>query len=507
MLPVPPRRSRLAVPPHMDHVNASTAVKALHVSIPLKPQQTPTALPPRLTQAVKDEFAIRYLQQIGANSTPENIAMVLQHLPLEKCTVSAAWKSRGSLADVLVIDLSPQSLIQMGEISAKAAAKNEMDAVPMTALLLPRRHQLTRHIFQIGTVCFTFDDMKRKFLLPFKLAIPPPELDVLQLYGKHLEVNMDLEDTMPSHQMETVGSAPDSPTALLRWDTQRRHKSVDERCVPPSARAETVADLHNEFYLTLPLTSLGIPENDEDTRTMLYDALQSPAMIELVQNTVEYLFLAVMRPLSSCMEKRHNSNVLDALFVVIAQRFTLLRAKMEHTQRSTRRPQHAILLPLLLLALRVDVETLVRLQYPMSFSCAGGEMKRLLQALDARVSQLLDPDANWSRLAILETTHEAGQARASSSFQHARRHRRLRDQFFQTSAVLHGLFPDPSPGKFRRVMALRGGAGISHYPDLSIDASESAATLQHRLPETVSVASKLSLLRSLRRSQQASTTD
>ncbi|KAF1793295.1 hypothetical protein GQ600_14420 [Phytophthora cactorum] len=454
-------------------------------------------MPPRLTQAVKDEFAIRYLQQIGANSTPENIAMVLQHLPLEQCAVSAAWKSRGSLSDVLAIDLNPKSLTQAGESPVKleerlAVKPSGTGMTPIAALLSPRRQLRGQHSFQIGTVCFTFDDMKRKFLLPFKLATIPPEPDVLQLYGTRLETDTNLVGTLSPNQVEQHDAAPGSPPALgfiAKWEAQRRLKSVDERSVPPNASAETVSEMHIEFYLALPLASLGLSKVNEDTRTVL---------------TVQYLFLTAIYPQSTTREKRHTSTEQDTLFVSIAQRFALLRAKMERKQRSTRRSQLTVLVPLLLLALRVDIETLVRLQYPISFSCAAKEMTQLLQVIDARITQLLDPDSNWSRLAVLETAHEAGQARASSTFQRARRHRRLRDQFFQTSAVLHGLFPDPSSCKSRRVMAMRGGAGVSRYPDLSSDRPEVVPTAkqeEHCLPD-VSVASKLSLLRSLRRSQQ-----
>ncbi|KAK1944959.1 hypothetical protein P3T76_003492 [Phytophthora citrophthora] len=518
----PPARSRRAVLDQEEIVDAPTAVQTLHVTIPLKPQQTPTTAPPRLTQAVKDEFAIRYLQGIGASSTPENIAMVLQHLPVEKCVVTAAWKSRGSLSDVLVIDLNPKAHTQAGQTPVKPEGRpgiereESSNTSPVMAMLSPRRQlrgQQVQHVYQIGTVCFSFDDMKRKFLLPFKLATPPAQADVLQLYGTHTEINHDLTDTLPLNQAEesALNTTPGSPIALgaiAKWEAQRRRTSVDERRVPPKACTETVNDMHNEFYITLPLASLGLSEGDEGTRTVLYEALLSPAMVELVQSTVRYLFITAICT-STSKEPRADTEQ-NTLFVSIAQNFAVLRSKLECKQRSTYRPQVAVLVPLLLLALRVDVETLVRLQYPMSFSCAAAEMVLLLQTLDTRISQMLDPDANWSRLASLETTHEAGQARASSSFKHARRHRHLRDQYFQTSSVLHGLFPDPSPGRSRRVMALRGGAGVSHYLDLSKvsslskDSTSSSASKHEsfRNPDTVSVASKLSLLRSLRRSQQ-----
>ncbi|GMF54136.1 unnamed protein product [Phytophthora fragariaefolia] len=482
-------------------------------------------MPPRLAQTVKDEFAIRYLQQIGANATPENIAMVLQHLPVEKCAVSATWKSRGSLADVLAIDLNPKSLVQTGEAPGRGGgppgkpelAEADTTTAP-TFTLEPSRWQLrgqqTRHIFQIGAVSFTFDDMKRKFLLPFKFATPPPELDVLKLYGASVKADADSGGMLPQNQADQLGAAPCSPSTIRRWEAQRRVKSVDERRIPPSASADTVAEIHNEFYLTLPLTSLGMPESDEDTRAVLYEALVCPAMIELAQSTVQHLFLTVIHPPGTDKERQRICHEQDELFVSIVQRFAILRARVERKQRSTPRPQLAVIVPLLLLALRVDIETLVRLQYPMSFSSVTEEMTRMLQVLDDRISQLLDPDANWSRIAVLETTHEAGQARASSSFQRARRHRRLRDQFFQTSAILHGLFPDPSSGKSRRVMTLRGGAGISNYPMLTGESPgyvlPSGKQVECRLPDTcshntkdaavpVSVASKLSLLQSLRR--------
>ncbi|KAF4136727.1 hypothetical protein GN958_ATG14076 [Phytophthora infestans] len=498
MRPVPPTRSRRTSPLQTNTIDVPAAVQAQHVSIPLKAQQPPTSMPPRLTQAIKDEFAIRYLQQIGANSTPENIAMVLQHLPLEKCAVSSAWKSRGSLADVLQIDWNPKSLSLGGEPPVKLAASGVgVHVTPIAALLSPRRQLRGQHSFQIGTVCFTFDDMKRKFLLPFKLATVPTELDVLQVFGNRLEA----DKTLSPNQVEKYGGAPGSPTALgsiAEWEAHRRLKAVDERNVPPNASAETVSEMHNEFYLTLPLISLGLPEGNEITRTVLYEALSSTVMIELVQSTLRYLYFKVIDP---TRKKIRISNEQDALFVAIAQQFALLRVKMEHKQRLIPRSL-TVLVPLLLLALRVDIETLVRLQYPLSFSCASEEMTRLLQDIDAQITRLLDPDGNWSRLAVLETTHEAGQARASSTFQRARRYRRLRDQFFQTSAVLHGLFPDPSSGNSRRVMTQRGGAGISHYTHFFSRAAPTAKQEECRLSD-VSVASKLSLLQSLRRSQQS----
>uniref|UniRef100_K3WGP9 Uncharacterized protein n=1 Tax=Globisporangium ultimum (strain ATCC 200006 / CBS 805.95 / DAOM BR144) TaxID=431595 RepID=K3WGP9_GLOUD len=83
------------------------AVQPSHFTIPLKPQDKPASFPANFAQAFKEEYAIKYLQKLGARPTPENVAMVLENLPLEDCHIATAWKSRGSLSDVVTIDLFP----------------------------------------------------------------------------------------------------------------------------------------------------------------------------------------------------------------------------------------------------------------------------------------------------------------------------------------------------------------------------------------------------------------
>lgn len=80
-----------------------------HFTIPLKPQDKPANFPANFAHAVKEEYAIKYLQKLGAHPTAQNIAMVLENLPLEECHIATAWKSRGSLSDVITIDLYPHA--------------------------------------------------------------------------------------------------------------------------------------------------------------------------------------------------------------------------------------------------------------------------------------------------------------------------------------------------------------------------------------------------------------
>ena len=75
-----------------------------HLTIPLKPQEKPAQFPNEFYNTLMKEYATKYLEKIGAKPTPENLAMVAQNIPISKCRVMAAWKSRGCLEDVLHID-------------------------------------------------------------------------------------------------------------------------------------------------------------------------------------------------------------------------------------------------------------------------------------------------------------------------------------------------------------------------------------------------------------------
>ena len=50
------------------------------------------------------EYAARYVEKVGATPTPETMRLVLDNIPLSKCHVNAAWRSRGWLADRLYVN-------------------------------------------------------------------------------------------------------------------------------------------------------------------------------------------------------------------------------------------------------------------------------------------------------------------------------------------------------------------------------------------------------------------
>jgi hypothetical protein len=74
-----------------------------YFSIPLKPQDKPVSFGDGFEKQYENEYAVRYLETIGVAPTPETLKMVHKNLPISKCRVTAAWKSRGWHADNLYI--------------------------------------------------------------------------------------------------------------------------------------------------------------------------------------------------------------------------------------------------------------------------------------------------------------------------------------------------------------------------------------------------------------------
>jgi hypothetical protein len=71
-------------------------------SFPLKPQSKAVALAPDLTKVVQPEVAVRYLENIGVTPSASNLKLVMPHVSVGKtCKMSAAFKARGWLTDVL----------------------------------------------------------------------------------------------------------------------------------------------------------------------------------------------------------------------------------------------------------------------------------------------------------------------------------------------------------------------------------------------------------------------
>jgi hypothetical protein len=97
--------------------------RPVQFAIPLKQQEKPVKFPENFRKTIKYEYAVRYLEMMGASPTTENIKMVTQNMPIEKCNVNAAWKSRGWIADMYYITPHPKK--QAIDPSARSPSPND----------------------------------------------------------------------------------------------------------------------------------------------------------------------------------------------------------------------------------------------------------------------------------------------------------------------------------------------------------------------------------------------
>jgi hypothetical protein len=74
------------------------------IVIPLKQQQRPASFPPDFQKQVELEYACKYLETLGVTPNAANCRLLLKRMPLQTCNVTAAWRSRGCLADALIIE-------------------------------------------------------------------------------------------------------------------------------------------------------------------------------------------------------------------------------------------------------------------------------------------------------------------------------------------------------------------------------------------------------------------
>jgi hypothetical protein len=277
---------------HPPPAKEPSAVEYLQIKIPLKPQEKAVAFPQNFAETLQEEYAIKYLQRLGALPTAGNIATVLKHLPLDDCQITSAWKARGSLADVVMVDLYPKPNARL------RLAPDDQQADPtMVSSRGDRRRDdasaalhdplSTDKPYQVGSVCLSFDDMKHRYLLPFRHATRP-EADVLTLYA------MKHDEPVPFVHIPALADIHTKPVALQlvgRRANQRRIRCIEERATPPEIKQEFITHMLHAFLTALPFVALGVRSDKEQNK--LSEFLLHEDLVQLIEASVQYLYLEV----------------------------------------------------------------------------------------------------------------------------------------------------------------------------------------------------------------------
>ena len=96
------------------------------VRIPLKPQPKPLQLRdnPKFPHCIATEFATRYLEELGASATPDNVSAILECMPEENWYIGGEWRKEGFLEDCVVVRGT------RGNSSSKSQVENVDDKPP-----------------------------------------------------------------------------------------------------------------------------------------------------------------------------------------------------------------------------------------------------------------------------------------------------------------------------------------------------------------------------------------
>ncbi|CAK4904327.1 unnamed protein product [Aphanomyces euteiches] len=439
------------------------------LSIPLKPTDKPVAhFPSSFYATLLKEYATKYLEEINALPTPENIALVAQNMPLQKCRVSAAWKSRGCLSDVLTI--SPESVCEVTPSTKQSFSPESTEpAAP------PRRNpppEDAPHVFGtdldknyiVGHVHWSFNDLKRRFVYPFN-----------QIYKVPI---VEDKDGFPMAKPISFSPLPDrrvyKPSAA----------ALTELFHPPSTLTfDVIAQLQMTFFAVIPFDMVEMTDANDQQKLQQY--LTSSTTLHLIGFLAHYLYWTIMRPLaahcasmlstpvaadgappaSSNQESPLNvhltPNDIEQLFVSFTNSFETIKAAIatEMPAKSTK-PTPPIL-PLLVFSLRVTIDTIFRTTYPTWLDSNSLRIEPTLLAVGHRLDELLDPHGYLDRIGPLEATADAINFTRTHAFKVQKRHgARLRDSFFATSHTMQAAMPNPLPGTPRRLV-MHGSGGTA----------------------------------------------
>ena len=104
-------------------------------------------------------------------------------------------------------------------------------------------------------------------------------------------------------------------------------------------------------------------------------------------------------------------------------------------------------MPMILLAIRVEMEVILKISYPTFMENAENEAKSM-QLVNGIITELLDPNVYYSRFSFLESSKDALDLKKKLRSQ-ANGAESKRKKFYTRSALVKNLIPNPSEGRVR----------------------------------------------------------
>lgn len=466
---------------------------AMRFGIALRPQERPVKLPSEVQRTLRDEFHAKYLESIGATPTAANLHTARRALPINKCKLTTAWKSHGSVSDVIYI--APESHAAAAKQRHEKAPRPTMSsAEDLEKLLLASvgqqkveslasgEEEEREEELQLGAPKggMSFEDAKQSFLYPYRAhdfaaaaekdfaaSAPPPRTGKVRT------------DVWGAAQRGGSGDEASSSSEREATADKARFRSRDsgryEQYTPEEIRAElsTILNLHTkdivqlqqQFLRRFPFDSLEGRLSDKELKLAREELLSRP--------TTRFIGLLTLLLFWTHLAPRVGRQIEDeaqlaALFCSVQQYFADVRHRM-----LKRKAMLLFVLPLLLLLVRVSVEALFRLGFPKWWTTL--DAREALREIDDCVESLFDPNAYHSHISALESsTHairlSAKEARHVGAHSQAGGTRRAR--YIATSAMVRSALPHSTLVRSHGHLSKGGGTLPSLAAKLPLDAKQ-----------------------------------
>ena len=457
---------------HNQDLYSRDMAKQFNFGLELQPVDNPVEFKKEFYEQLKKEYAVRYLEAMGANVTPATLRMVEKHLPMQKKMISAAWKSRGGLDNRLYIqphedkrlkDMRRRKAPRGNQRIATAPSSTQSSGLT-GATNSPlktnrgrstRRPRTTQHssvgggdlmldagglpvvnMFDIEPVVdpkdVAYEIMKRKYIFPFntpsnpKFSTPLPDLE--EAYRKS-----GVGD--PVADAKKGGRKPGSDNANSNGpsnDKRDRHNMNVELSEPLSITMKAISAQQKRFTAAFPFHKIKGKIKKQGMQE-ISDFLVSSVTRKLIGLTAHYLYWTEFRQLTGLYNAGYAKLPANKLRELVAGLNETWRRIETHAKASSQGV--LFLLPILLLSVRVAIETIFTQAYSLWFvfenslketlrsgshvqdegvewirfafaDASLGPLGPTLTMLNGRIGELFDPKRYYGRISALESTAE-----------------------------------------------------------------------------------------------------
>jgi hypothetical protein len=246
----------------------------------------------------------------------------------------------------------------------------------------------------------------------------------------------------------------------IKADMQKYVKKFPKKIIPHMTEAHEINDIIHNYRRPKALapkhTTVDFMEETRHANTSLVYGM--PTLTELtiqkaqreIQEASTNKVIGLIAHLAYWNVFGHfNSLPIDTyhmkqIFISISDILTQLSLKYQG-----KKEYHTFLMPMILLAIRIEIDHIFKNSYPKFFSIPSHE-QIAMKLINDLITKLIDPNLFYSRFSFFESGRDAitikQQKHGESSTP--------QQKFYRRSALVEQLFPQPSEGKVRALFGI-----------------------------------------------------